>query len=132
MPIIVTAAIIEQNGKWFIARRKPKKKMGGLWEFPGGKLELGESPEACLQRELREELGIETQIGVLLADAYFVFEGNTYQIIAYSTLHLSGNMALTDHDDCAWVLPNDLPQYALTPADADIVAQLLNPSRIGS
>jgi 8-oxo-dGTP pyrophosphatase MutT (NUDIX family) len=58
----VTAAIIEDSGKILIARRSPASKLAGMWEFPGGKVEEGESPELCLVRELREELGIETEV----------------------------------------------------------------------
>lgn len=120
-PIVVIAAIIEKNGKWLIARRKPEKKMGGLWEFPGGKLEPNETPEQCLMRELREELNIETSIGKMLTEAHFRFQNNAYHIIAYEATHLQGDITLIDHDDLAWVNPSELQHYALTPADADIV-----------
>lgn len=124
MPIIVTAALIEQNGKWLIARRKADRKMGGYWEFPGGKLEANETPEQCLQRELREELCIETAIGDVLAAADFEFQGTVYHIVAYGVVHISGKIVLTDHDALVWVTPADLRHYRLTPADRDIVEQL--------
>ncbi len=122
---VVTAAIIMRHGKCLITRRKPEKKMGGYWEFPGGKVEMGETNEQCLQRELHEELSIVAQIGACLASANFAFQGNNYQIVAYEALHLSGDIVLIDHDELAWVQPSDLWHYQLTPADADIVTQLL-------
>ena len=61
--IKVTAAIIVDSGKVFIAKRKPPGRMPGMWEFPGGKIEEGETPEQCLKRELHEELGIDAAIG---------------------------------------------------------------------
>ena len=65
--ISVTAAIIIDNGRVLIARRQPPGKMPGMWEFPGGKIEKGESPEACLKRELREELDIDACVGEYIA-----------------------------------------------------------------
>lgn len=59
----VTAAVIEKDGRVLIAQRKTGDALAGKWEFPGGKLEPGETPEACLRRELREEFGVETEIG---------------------------------------------------------------------
>lgn len=119
------AAIIERGGEWFVARRKPEKKMGGLWEFPGGKLEPSDpSPEAGLQRELREELCIETHIGEALASTDFTYDGQIYRVVAYRATHLSGEIVLTDHDAMAWVLPANLWHYDLTPADRDLLRKL--------
>ena len=69
----VTAAVIEKDGKILIARRKRDDSQAGKWEFPGGKLEAGETPEACLKRELREELGIETEVGAFFCSSRFVY-----------------------------------------------------------
>ena len=67
-PIIVTAAIMVKANKVFAARRNPGSHMAGFWEFPGGKIETGETPEACLVRELFEEFGIVTQVGIFFGE----------------------------------------------------------------
>jgi 8-oxo-dGTP pyrophosphatase MutT (NUDIX family) len=75
----VTAAVIYNNGKVLLTRRAPGEKHAGWWEFPGGKIEEGETPEQCLARELTEELGIETVIGRLAAESVFEPEPFTSQ-----------------------------------------------------
>jgi len=67
--VTVTAALIARDGRLLVARRAAGRSQGGLWEFPGGKLEPGEAPEDCLRRELREELGIESTVGAFFDES---------------------------------------------------------------
>jgi 8-oxo-dGTP diphosphatase len=116
----VTAAIIEKNGSILLARRAPSSKLAGMWEFPGGKIEEGESPEECLVRELREELGIETSVHELLAESVYHYEHGCFQILAYRSQIHAGEIELRDHDQVAFVPVLDLLSYALLPADIPI------------
>ena len=72
--ISVTAAILVRDGKILIAQRKSSDHLAGKWEFPGGKIEYGETPEDCLKRELHEEFGIDTRIGVFLAESVYHYD----------------------------------------------------------
>ncbi|WP_169087154.1 (deoxy)nucleoside triphosphate pyrophosphohydrolase [Paenibacillus sp. PL91] len=124
--IQVAAAIIEnEQGLLLIARRKIEKPQGGLWEFPGGKLEEKESPEACLRRELMEEMSIEIDVF-----AYFDMNEHRYgdsliRLIAYRAKFIAGVIALIDHDEYHWVRPEQLADYSFAPADIKFVNRLL-------
>src|SRR5688500_10429328 len=102
--IEVAAAIIEDGaGRILIARRAPGKSQAGMWEFPGGKLEPGESPQECLRRELLEEMGIEIE-----PFAYFGVNEHDYgtvtiRLMAYKARYVSGEIVLADHDEYRWV-----------------------------
>jgi mutator protein MutT len=80
---VVTAAIIRKNGSVLLARRAPEEKLGGFWEFPGGKVENGETPEECLARELAEELGILARIGEKCAESLHQYDHGNFRIVAY-------------------------------------------------
>lgn len=121
MTILVVAAVLWRDGRLFLARRAAHKNMGGKWEFPGGKVESRETPEAALERELHEELGIATQTGQFLCQSDFWHQGRKYRLLAYETTLLSGQPCLSsDHDAMAWVLPSELPEYDLSPADDEL------------
>ncbi|KRE50641.1 (deoxy)nucleoside triphosphate pyrophosphohydrolase [Paenibacillus sp. Soil724D2] len=127
--IRVAAAIIEnEEGLLLIARRRPEKSQGGLWEFPGGKLEEGESPEACLVRELKEEMNIEIE-------PYDFFGVNDHwygavhiQLIAYRARLVGGEIALVDHDESCWMRLEELRGFEFAPADIKFVEMLSNTS----
>lgn len=115
--IKVTAAIIVDSGKVFIAKRKPPGRMPGMWEFPGGKIEEGETPEQCLKRELHEELGIEVTIGRHVGTSIYEYDFYTVELMAYLAEVLSGEIELHDHADMAWVEYGELSEYEFAPAD---------------
>lgn len=123
--IEVAAAIIEDtDGRILIARRRAGKSQAGLWEFPGGKIEAGESPEDCLRRELLEEMNIEIEPYAFFAVSEHAYETVTIRLIAYKAKMLGGTIRLSDHDEYRWVQAGELTQYLFAPADIPFVEQL--------
>jgi 8-oxo-dGTP diphosphatase len=119
--IIVAAAVITRaDGAVLIARRRPERSHGGLWEFPGGKLEPGESAADCLVRELAEELGLLVEVGGYLATGY----DGPIELRGYRARIVAGELRLSDHDALAWALPVELVRYPMPPADLPIAAAL--------
>ncbi len=129
----VTAAVIEKDGKILIARRKhPYPFPGPPWEFPGGKLEDGETLEECLRREIREELGIDIAVGRLISSRKHVLNcQSAIMLYAYWAHHLSGDIVLTDHEEVAWVAIEDLEVYSFPNPDRDIVKDILKTGMTG-
>ncbi len=121
----VTAAIIEEGGKILIARRKRGDVQAGKWEFPGGKLEPGETPESCLKRELQEELGIETEVGTLFCSTRFVYRHIAVELLFYRTVVVSGEIRLHAHDRIEWVAPETLAEFDFLEADEPVVRRLM-------
>jgi 8-oxo-dGTP diphosphatase len=123
-PIVVTAAIIEKDGRILIAKRKSGWRHAGKWEFPGGKIEPNETPEECLRRELFEELNIDAEVAELYCDITHAYGYATIQLLVYRARHVSGEYTLADHDEMRWVLPAELQQYEFPEADTPVVAKL--------
>ena len=121
---LVTAAIIERDGCVLLARRSPKSKLAGQWEFPGGKVEEGESLEECLKRELREELGIEAGIGKHFMANDYQYAHGSFRIESFEVEWIRGGITLIDHDKVEWVPIGDLEKYPLLPADVPIARRL--------
>ena len=124
--LVAAAALVDVDGRVLIGQRPPGKQLAGLWEFPGGKVEAGESPEACLIRELREELGITVTEACL---APFVFASHAYESFhllmpLYLVRRWSGTVTAHEHSALAWVKPAKLSDYPMPPADAPLVAWL--------
>jgi 8-oxo-dGTP diphosphatase len=124
--LVVAAALIDVDGRVLIAQRPPGKALAGLWEFPGGKVEPGERPEAALIRELDEELGIQVKDACL---APFVFASHAYDSFhllmpLYLCRRWSGTVVAREHAALAWVKPNRLSDYPMPPADAPLIAWL--------
>ncbi len=124
--LVVAAGLIDVDGRVLIARRPKGKTMEGLWEFPGGKVKQGESLEAALIRELKEELDIDTELSCL---APFTFASH-----AYDAFHLlmplyvcriwDGTPKALEGQELAWVQPQRLHDYPMPPADQPLVAML--------
>lgn len=121
---IVTAAIIRHKGRVLIARRAHGSE-AGAWEFPGGKLEPGESEEACLARELFEELGIQVEIGPFLAESLYRYNHGQILLRAYEVAWTGGTMQPRVHDRLEWVDLDDLQRFNLLPADVPIAEALV-------
>lgn len=128
-PLIVTAAVIRQDGKVLVARRQGGH-LAGKWEFPGGKLEPGESPEACLTRELKEELELEVRVGDIFAVVYHEYETGPILLLAYTCTLANGCGPGEDrlpHGTVRWASPEELGRLDLAPADVPIAEKLRRP-----
>ena len=122
--IRVTAAILWRSGEVLLARRTGPEWLAGKWEFPGGKIEPGEDPRACLTRELAEELGIQVEVGAHLLTTVHTYPQLTVELIVHEVRTLSGEPTPRDHDRLAWVRPDELESYDLAPADQPVAALL--------
>jgi 8-oxo-dGTP diphosphatase len=121
--LVSAVALIDADGRVLLAQRPEVKSMAGLWEFPGGKVEVGETPEAALIRELKEELGIDTWQSCLAP--------LTFASHAYSDFHLlmplfacrkwQGNATPREGQTLAWVRPAALRDYPMPPADLPLI-----------
>jgi 8-oxo-dGTP diphosphatase len=125
-PIKVTAAILEKDGRLIIAQRKSKDHLGGKWEFPGGKIEPGETPEECLARELKEEFSIEVSIGNFLGSNIHHYDHISIELMAFRTIWVGGELNSTDHKDYKWVTIDELDQFDFAPADRPFVDKLIS------
>ncbi len=120
---VVAVALVDRDGRVLLAQRPPGKKMAGLWEFPGGKIEAGETPEHALVRELHEELGIDTKTSCLAP--------LTFASHRYDDFHLfmpvfvcrvwQGHVTAKEGQSFAWVYPKDFDKYPMPPADVPLI-----------
>jgi 8-oxo-dGTP diphosphatase len=124
--LVAAAALVDADGRVLICQRPEGKPLAGLWEFPGGKVEAGETPEACVIRELAEELGITVTHACL---APFVFASHGYESFhllmpLYLVRRWEGRAQNRHHAALAWVKPARLGDYPMPPADAPLIAWL--------
>ena len=120
----VVAAIIIKNDKYFIAQRNKNKHMGLSWEFPGGKVEKGETFEIALQREIKEELNIEINIKNKLGEENFQDDKINVKLHYFICSHTNGEITLNEHEDSAWVTKNEFKNYNFAEGDSDIIKLL--------
>jgi 8-oxo-dGTP diphosphatase len=124
--LVAACALIDADGRVLLARRPEGKKMAGLWEFPGGKLNPGETPEAALIRELKEELGIDVSAACL---APFAFASHAYDrfhllMPLYLCRRWKGSVRPREGQTLAWVRPQKLPEFEMPPADKPLIPLL--------
>ncbi|MBU2583516.1 MAG: (deoxy)nucleoside triphosphate pyrophosphohydrolase [Alphaproteobacteria bacterium] len=124
--LVAAAALIDADNRVLICKRPEGKSLAGLWEFPGGKVEPGESPEAALVRELREELSIKACETCLCP---FTFASHTYEkfhllMPLFLLRKWEGEIVSTVHPEIEWVRPNRLSRYPMPPADLPMIPQL--------
>jgi mutator protein MutT len=122
--VVVAAAVIDRDGRYLIARRKPDAHLGGLWEFPGGKCEAGESLEACLSRELEEELGIAITQPVPFYTVRHSYPEKTVELHFFRCVIAAGEATARDCPEVRWVRPQDFPRYQFPPADIELLQKL--------
>lgn len=123
-PLRVTAAVIERDGRLLVARRRPGGRHGGLWEFPGGKLEPGEEPEAGLARELAEELGVEARVGALVCSVPFESPVLHLELLVYRAEIPSTDLRLRDHDEVRWLRAGEMEESEFSAPDRPVVRLL--------
>lgn len=121
----VIAAVIRDKDKVLIAQRAKKDANFGKWEFPGGKMEEGETEHECLKRELNEEFGIEAQVGEYIISSFFEHNGLPYEMRAYEVPSFIGTLSLFDHQAITWVFPDELVNFEMPSPDAPIVKYFL-------
>ena len=124
--INVVAAAIERDGKIFCAQRPEGKSLGGFWEFPGGKLEIGESPEQALVREIKEELNSEIEIISYINEASYDYDFGTVVMKTYHAKLISGNLELLEHQNSTWLAPDESDTLNWAPVDRPAVELLSN------
>lgn len=125
LPVIqVAAGLIVREGHYLIARRRVDTHLGGLWEFPGGKREPGESLEDCLQRELREELGVDVTSPVHFRVIRHAYPGKTVELHFFRCAISRGEARALDCEEVRWVMPAELTNYEFPPADRPLLEAL--------
>ena len=120
----VVAALIWRKGKFLICKRPEGKARAHLWEFVGGKVEAGETPEEALMRECREELGVKVRVGGKFMDVTHAYPDLTVHLTLYHAEITAGELQLFEHEDARWIAPYEIEEYAFCPADEDILREI--------
>jgi len=120
----VTAALIRNEDKILIAQRGRDKRFGRKWEFPGGKIRVNETPEDCLQREIKEELNLEIQVEKHFCTTYHQYPDFSIELIAFWCSIVGGKLKLADHEQVRWVTIREMNKYSFVEADLKVIAAL--------
>jgi len=123
---VVCAVVFDSAGRVLMARRAPKQHLEGLWELPGGKVELGESLASALQRELDEELGLNAAVGKELARTIYHYERGSIELIALATTVSNEVSRMVVHDSVAWFKPNETSPLRIAPADLPLLETIFH------
>lgn len=121
---VVGAVIQNEAGEVLCARRAPDKAQGGLWEFPGGKIEPGEQPAESLRREIREELGCDIAVGEQVAEATYRYPNALVRLVTFRARLVGGEPTPREHAELRWLPVADLARLSWAPADLPTVARL--------
>lgn len=122
--IEVVAALIWDNGEFMICQRPAHKARGLLWEFVGGKVEPGETKEAALIRECREELAVTLSVGGVFMDVVHEYPDLTVHLTLFNATIAEGKPQKLEHNDIRWITPSEIPNYEFCPADEEILAKI--------
>lgn len=122
--IEVTASIISRDNKVLIAQRPANDKLAGKWEFPGGKIEPGETPEECLKREIREEFDVEIEVLEYFGQSIYTYDSGQIKLMAYLCKWISGDFTLKVHSRIRWVGYDELDLFDYAPADIPLAEEL--------
>jgi len=124
LPLIVTAAIICHGGKILLTRRRPDTPYPLLWEFPGGKLEPNEHPEACVVREVREELAMEVTVQGIYDVVYYRYPERPVMVLAYRCAWTGGELRELEVAGHTWADPTEILRFDLLPADFPLAEKI--------
>ncbi|MDO4535570.1 MAG: (deoxy)nucleoside triphosphate pyrophosphohydrolase [Clostridium perfringens] len=120
--INVVAAILEKEDKILIAKKREGKSLAGYWEFPGGKIENGETSEEALVRELKEEMDIEVEVNRYVGESIYDYGNNKIiSLKGHTAKIIGGEIKLTDHDEYRWVTLKEIKGYKIAPADIPLI-----------
>ena len=128
-PIEVAAGVMFREGRLLITQRLPGEHLGGLWEFPGGKRESGETFEECLFRELREELGVDVEVGELVGSISHEYPERKVLIKFFRCNIILGEPKSLDCQDLKWVEADELANFEFPPADTQLLQRLRNETK---
>lgn len=120
----VVAALIWAGDKFMICQRPPHKARGLLWEFVGGKVEMGETREEALIRECREELGVTLSVGEVFMDVVHDYPDLTVHLTLFKASIFEGVPEMLEHNDIQWITPAEIPNYDFCPADEEILKKI--------
>ena len=123
---LVTAALIEEEQRILIAQRDRSKRFGSQWEFPGGKVMQGETPEACLRREIQEELNLKVRVQELFCTVHHQYPDFSIELMAFWCTIVGGSLELEEHEQVQWVTVHEMKKYDFVEADLNIIAALSN------
>ena len=122
---VVAAVIQNEEGKILIVQRNLKKSQGGLWEFPGGKIEPNETKEEAIIREIKEEMDIDIEAKKFIGQKVFNYPDKDINLIAIECKQIKGDIKLNEHEDFKWVNKNELKNFNFAPADKFIINTIL-------
>ena len=120
----VAAALIWQGDRFLICQRPAHKARGLLWEFVGGKVEPGETPEAALIRECREELAVTLSVQDVFMDVIHEYPDLTVHLTLFNAVIAEGVPQMLEHNDIRWITPAEIPLYDFCPADEEILREI--------
>ena len=126
----VVAALIWQGNKFMICQRPAHKTRGLLWEFVGGKVELGETKERALIRECKEELNILLSVGDVFMDVVHKYPDLTVHLTLFNATIAKGEPRKIEHNDIKWIIPSEIPNYEFCPADDEVLKKIKDEYKI--
>jgi 8-oxo-dGTP diphosphatase len=130
MTLRVTCAIIVEGDRVLCTQRGPNMALAGEWEFPGGKIEVGETEEACIVREIAEELSLQIRLVACGPSSFFEYRpGQMLELIPFVAVHTGGQLLLREHAQARWCLPSEMTSLAWARADVPIVDWWLRHAR---
>ena len=121
----VVAALIWDADRFMICQRPAHKARGLLWEFVGGKVELGETKEQALIRECKEELNVLLSVGEVFMDVVHEYPDLTVHLTLFNAIIAKGEPQKIEHNDIKWITPSEIPNYEFCPADEEILTQII-------
>ncbi|MBQ4575590.1 MAG: (deoxy)nucleoside triphosphate pyrophosphohydrolase [Clostridia bacterium] len=121
----VVAALIWHENQFMICQRPAHKARGLLWEFVGGKVEPGELKEEALIRECKEELAVKIEVGEMFMEVLHEYPDLTVHLTLFNAVIAEGFPQRLEHNDIAWITPNEIPNYSFCPADEEILKEII-------